>query len=100
LSDRRCEHEVHLETLLYTRPPVLDVDRSCELEHFLPLLRSCRVGADVAAAVHVRQFAVADDLQRLHSHDAVPPAESLGGARHELESGGRSLTGHGGSRVR
>ena len=39
LPDRRCEHEIHLQALLHARAPVLEIDRPCVLEHFLPLLR-------------------------------------------------------------
>ena len=44
---------------------MLEIDRPRVLEDFLPLLRGARVAGDVPAAVEVRQFAVADDLQRL-----------------------------------
>ena len=63
---------------------MLEIDRPCVLEHLLPFLRGVRIAGDVAAAVEVRQFTVADDLQRLERHHAVAAAERVGGAGHEL----------------
>ena len=93
LSGRRCEHEVHLQALLHARAPVLEVDRSGVFEHLLPFLRGCWIAGDVPAAVEVRQFAVADDLQRLDSHQPIAATERVSGARHELEFRSRSLAG-------
>jgi hypothetical protein len=84
LPGRRGEDEIHLQALLHTRAPVLEIDRPGVLEHLLPFLRSVWIPGDVAAAVEVGQFTVADNLQRLEHHHAVAPAERVGGACHEL----------------
>jgi hypothetical protein len=72
---------------------VLEIDRPCVFEHLLPLLRSVRIAGDVSAAVEVRQFTVADDLERLESHEAIAAAERLGGASHELPLWSGALAG-------
>jgi hypothetical protein len=92
LSDGGREFEIHLQTLLHPGAPVLEVDRSPIVEDLLPLLRGRRIGADIPAAVHVGQLAIADNLHRLEPHQPVATAERVGGARHELQFGSRSLT--------
>ena len=93
LPGSRCEHEIHLHALLHTGTPVLEINRACVFQYFLPLLRSGWIAGDVPAAVEIRQLAVTDDLQRFHCHDAVAAAERVSGTRHELQFGSRALTG-------
>ena len=71
---------------------MLEIDRPGVLEHLLPFLRGVWIAGDVAAAVEVRQFTVADDLQRLEHH-AVAAAERVGGPGHELPLRSSSLAG-------
>ena len=82
LPSRGGEDEIHFQTLLDARAPVLEIDRPRVLEHLLPFLRCGRVPGDVAAAVEVRQLAIANDLKCLERHQAVTPAERVGGLRH------------------
>jgi hypothetical protein len=93
LPDRRREDEVHLQSLLHAGTPALEIDRPGVLEHLLPFLRGGWIARDVAAAVEVRQFAVADNLQRLERHHTVAAAERVGGLIHELPPRRSTLAG-------